>query len=175
MSRYIGKLPPGQLTWIGLRPERKAEMTVVQSANAVMDLGLEGDHRMQKTPGSSRQVTLISKEFIQLTAHYLNLNRELRNNPDPDTGPIDPKLLRRNLVVKGINLNALRHQKFQIGEAIFEANALCHPCIRMEHALGPGGLAAMFGYGGLCCKILQSGKIAVGDEVRLYTPQITLL
>ena len=39
-----------------------------------------------------------------------------------------PKALRRNLVIKGINLTALRYQRFSIGDAIFEAGALCHPC-----------------------------------------------
>jgi len=163
-SRFVTQLPEGELTWIGLRPERKADMTVVNSARALQDLGLEGDHRTEKTPGSARQVTIISEEFIQQTAHYLNL----------DTA-IDPKLLRRNLVVKGINLNALRYQKFQIGDAVFEANAQCHPCVRMEHALGKGGLAAMLGHGGLCCKILKTGNLTVGDKVSLFTPQMTLL
>ncbi|WP_246624552.1 MOSC domain-containing protein [Oceanobacter mangrovi] len=78
---------------------------------------------------------------------------------------IDPALLRRNLVVSGINLQALRHQQIQIGEAIFELTAQCHPCNRMEEALGPGGTAAMLMHGGLCAKVIQSGEIRVGDAV----------
>jgi len=78
---------------------------------------------------------------------------------------IDPAILRRNLVVSGINLTALRHQRFQIGDALFEATALCHPCSRMEKALGKHGVAAMLGHGGLCAKIIRGGKITVGDDV----------
>lgn len=163
-SRFVTHLPEGQLTWIGLRPERKAEMKIVDTVQALEGLGLEGDHRTEKTPGSARQVTIISEEFIQQTAHFLNLKND-----------IDPQLLRRNLVVKNMNLNALRYQKFQIGGAIFEATALCHPCVRMEHALGKGGLAAMLGHGGLCCKVLQTGQISIGDSVSLFTPQMNLL
>lgn len=130
-------------------------MTEVQRAVAIAERGLEGDHRTGKTPGSGRQVTLISREFIEQTAHYLGRNT------------IDPGILRRNLVVTGINLHALRHQQFTIGEALFEAGALCHPCSRMETALGQGGVAAMFGHGGVCCRILRGGTIEVGDKLRV--------
>jgi len=51
-SRFIKSLPPGELTWIGVRPERKAVMHELTSAIAHQDLGLEGDHRLKKTPGS---------------------------------------------------------------------------------------------------------------------------
>ena len=161
-SRYIKQLPPGELTWIGVRPERKAHMLELNQVNAVSELGLEGDHRMGKTPGSGRQVTLISEEYIQMIGHYLG------------NKTIYPQQLRRNLVVKNINLSALRYQKFQIGSAVFEAGALCHPCMRMEHTLGKGGIAAMMGHGGLCCKIIESGVIKLGDSVQLYTPQTDL-
>ena len=78
-------------------------------------------------------------------------------------------MLRRNIVVSGINLNALRRQRFWLGEALFEATQLCHPCARMEAELGPGGVVAMMGYGGLCAKVLQTGQIAIGDSLRLAT------
>ncbi len=64
-----------------------------------------------------------------------------------------------------MNMNLLRHQQLRIGEAVLETTALCHPCSRMNEALGPGGAAAMFGYGGLCARIIQSGHLAVGDPV----------
>lgn len=154
-SRYIKQLPSGELIWIGVRPARKTDMLEPAETMAVAGCGLEGDHRMKKTQGSARQVTIISQEYINLISHFLN-NR-----------PIHASMLRRNLVVSNINLTALRYQTFQIGQAIFEASALCHPCSRMEQVLGKGGIAAMLGHGGLCCKILQSGIIRVGDEVKL--------
>lgn len=162
-SRYVTSLPPGELTWIGVRPGRRMKMQALPATQAVATLGLEGDHRMEKTPGSARQVTIISEEFIAQIGHFLG-DKNVR-----------PEQLRRNLVVKNINLNALRYQQFQIGEAIFEASALCHPCSRMEQELGKGGLAAMLGHGGLCCKVIQSGEIKSGDRVELLTPQQSLL
>ena len=155
LDKIARDLSPGTLTWIGLRSERRGQVTPVERARAVATKGLEGDHRMAKTPGSARQVTLISEEFMQQIAHFTGLST------------IDPVLLRRNLVVSGINLNALRHQRFQIGEAVFEATALCHPCSRMDAALGKGGVAAMIGHGGLCAKILSTGYITVGDRLEV--------
>ena len=152
-GRFVETLAPGRLEWIGLRPGRKQAMLEVTEVQALAELGLEGDHRCSKTPGSARQVTIISAEQISLIAKFCNLDA------------IDPALLRRNLVVSGININALRHQRFRIGEAVFEATAQCHPCSRMKEPLGPSGVANMLGYGGLCCKILQSGKVSIGDHL----------
>ena len=152
-ARYLKDLPDGRLQWIGLRPGHKQPMVNVEAVNAIARLGLEGDHRCHKTPDSGRQVTLISSEFIRIIETYTGLES------------IEPALLRRNLVVSGINLNALRHQQFRIGDALFEATALCHPCVRMDQALGQGGTAAMLGYGGLCAKILESGEIRLGDKL----------
>lgn len=158
LDRYARQLRPGTLEWIGLRPARRAEPDTPARATAIANAGLAGDHRSGKTPGSGRQVTIISREFISQIAHFLERDH------------IDPALLRRNLVVSGINLHALRHQRFAIGEALLEAGALCHPCSRMEAALGPGGVAAMIGHGGLCCRILRGGEIAIGDTVEVRPP-----
>jgi MOSC domain-containing protein YiiM len=153
LDRFARDLPPGTLEWIGVRPARREDLVVLDSVEAIADAGLAGDHRTAKKRGSGRQVTLISREFIDQIAHFSG------------HGNIDPALLRRNLVVSGINLNALRHQQFRIGPVLLEAGAWCHPCLRMEEALGKGGIAAMLGHGGLCCKILQGGLIRVGDAV----------
>ena len=153
LDRYIDQVGPGTVEWIGLRPRRREPLQSVDRARAISDYGLEGDHRMTKTPGSGRQVTLISKEFIGQIAWHLGLS------------DVEPARLRRNIVVSGMNLNALRRQRFRVGEALFEATQLCHPCSRMEQELGPGGVVAMLGYGGLCARIIESGAIALGDRV----------
>jgi len=162
LDRFARDLPPGALQWIGVRSARKAELTELPRVMAIAGRGLEGDHRMEKTPGSGRQVTIISAEFIRQIAHFTG--RE----------DIDPGLLRRNLVVCGINLNALRHQRFTIGEALFEASALCHPCSRMETALGKGGVAAMLGHGGLCARIIRGGAVGIGDSVEVQGQNLEL-
>jgi MOSC domain-containing protein YiiM len=153
LDKLCANLSPGKLEWIGLRSERRGEVVVVDQAEAVVGLGLVGDHRMKKTLGSARQVTLISSEYIHQICQHTGHSA------------IDPRLLRRNLVISGMNMNLLRYQRLQIGDVILETNALCHPCSRMDENLGQGGTAAMFGYGGLCAKVIQGGVMKVGDEV----------
>ncbi|WP_269619716.1 MOSC domain-containing protein [Zhongshania sp. BJYM1] len=157
IARFLDNLPPGKLEWIGLRPARKEPMVSVAKTIAIADRGLQGDRRLEGSKGSARQVSIISVEFIRAIADNLGIDN------------IPANILRRNLLVSGVNLNALRHQYFQIGSAVFQATAQCHPCSRMEAALGKGGLVAMLGYGGLCAKIVESGEIKCGDEL-VYMP-----
>ncbi len=156
LARHLKNTSPGKLEWIGIRPARKAPMRSLDTVEARTGLGLAGDHRCDKTPGSARQVTLINQEHLITIAHLM------KQQP-----PVAPELLRRNLVVSGINLMALRHRRFKVGEVTFEATAQCHPCGRMEQALGRGAVAAMLGHGGICARILNDGTINVGDSVSL--------
>ena len=158
LEKLRREIVPGKLEWIGLRTERRGEIKVVESAQALVSLGLEGDHRCLKTPGSARQVTIISREYIHQIAQQLGMDF------------IDPVLLRRNLVISGMNMNLLRFQRLQIGDVILETSALCDPCSRMDENLGKGAASAMFGYGGLCAKIIQGGQISVGDAVVRMQP-----
>ncbi|NRB40018.1 MAG: sulfurase [Pseudomonadales bacterium] len=151
LARHLKWLADGELCWIGIRPGHKQAMVELPQVLAIENQGLQGDHRCQKTPGSGRQVTLISTEYIQQIEHFTGIDA------------IHPARLRRNLLVSNINLMAIRHQRFSIGEALFEATALCHPCSRMEKELGAGAVAAMLGHGGLCAKIIKTGWIKKHD------------
>lgn len=142
---------PGKVEWIGIRPERRLPLTDVESVKAVAGVGLAGDHYASK--GGKRQVTLIQKEHIEAVASMVGLDQ------------VAPSLLRRNIVVSGINLSALKGKQFRLGTAVMEYTGECHPCSRMEENLGYGGYNAMRGHGGITCKILESGEIGVGDAL----------
>ena len=154
LDRYLDTLGEGLVDWIGVRPRRREPLMAVPRVLAAVYGGLEGDHRMAKTLGSGRQVTLISADFIDHIASQLGVEA------------LHPSRFRRNIVISRTNLNALRRQRFWVGEALLEASQLCHPCARMEAELGPGGVIAMYGYGGLCAKIISSGDIEVDAAVR---------
>ncbi len=112
--------------------------------------GLIGD-RYSSNSGK-RQVTLIQFEHLAMLESIMGKT-------------IAPDLLRRNLVIKGINLLALKSRKFLIGEAIFQTTGFCHPCSRMEKVLGAGGYNAMRGHGGLTVQVLRGGLIRIGDKL----------
>lgn len=144
----------GVVEWIGLRPSRHAPIEVRDEVLAIADKGLHGDRTAGGRGGGKRQVTLIQAEHVPVIAALLNRD------------PLDPQLFRRNLLVRGINLTALRGRRFQIGEAIFLGTGPCAPCSQMEEALGNGAYNAMRGHGGLTAKVLQGGVIRLGDAVR---------
>ena len=144
---------PGSVTWIGLRPARREPVIPVQTAELTPEQGLIGAHYQSRTT-SNRQITLIQAEHLIAIAACLG------------NGPIDPALLRRNIVVAGINLHALKGRAFQLGSATLLATGDCHPCSRMEEILGPGGYNAVRGHGGITARVLQGGRVSIGDPVR---------
>ncbi len=153
MKQLLNSLPQrGSVAWISIRPERRGAVQVVEEVNVIPGKGLEGDHYQGKAT-NKRQVTLIQHEHLLGVASMLNREK------------IDPALVRRNIVVKGINLLALKDKKFRIGEVLLETTGQCHPCSRMEENLGPGGYNAMRGHGGITARVLEGGKIRLGDAV----------
>lgn len=159
MARLLATLPQtGRLEWIGQRPVRRQPLVSVPEAELKTDSHLLGDHARPKT-GGKRQITLIQHEHLAAVAGYLGLD-----------APVEPGRLRRNLVVSGLNLLALKNRQIHIGnEVILDITGECHPCSRMEEELGPGGYNAMRGHGGLTAHIAQGGIIRVGDVVRVVT------
>ena len=87
---------------------------------------------------------------------------------------VSPAILRRNVVVSGLPVIALKGRRFRIGTAVFEGTGDCDPCSRMEAALGPGGYNAMRQHGGLCARVIASGSFALGDAVEPLAPLVIM-
>ena len=155
----------GRVVWIGIRPERRGPVSVVPSVVVSEKKGLLGDHYSGQS--GSRHVTLIQAEHLPGVAALTG--RE----------SLDPTLLRRNIVVSGLNLLALKDHQIQIGDSVsgpvvLQITGQCHPCSKMETALGPGGYNALRGHGGMTAKVIRDGVISVGDEVVVLETTVAL-
>ena len=150
-SKLLKNFPnPGILVWIGLRSARNGPVVSVEQVSASPEKGLHGDRYAGKS--GNRQVTLIQQEHLAVLESFSGRS-------------IDPGLLRRNLLISGINLLALKNSRFRVGEVILESTGYCHPCSKMERVLGAGGLNAMRGHGGLTARIVEGGIMRLGESV----------
>ena len=143
----------GIVEWIGLREKKREPINVVDSVKVTVEKGLFGDRYSGKL--AKRQVTLIQAEHLTAIASMLNI---------PEC---PPERLRRNIVIRGINLLALKNKQFQIGSAILECTGLCHPCSRMEETFGPGGYNAVRGHGGITAQVVSDGVIQLDDKLTM--------
>ncbi|HEX8199007.1 MAG TPA: MOSC domain-containing protein [Isosphaeraceae bacterium] len=144
----------GRLEWIGVSPAPRAPILVLAEAAVREGTGLVADHHA-RGGRSRRQVTLVQHEHLAAVAALCGLPA------------VPPERLRRNLAVSGINLLALKDRRFRVGSVLLEGTGACHPCSRMEEALGPGGYNAMRGHGGITARVLHEGTVRVGDPVVL--------
>ncbi|MGL4632211.1 MAG: MOSC domain-containing protein [Leadbetterella sp.] len=142
----------GKVEWIGVRGQSNETMVELNTILAEIG-GLQNDRSNKGLATSKRQVTLIQKEDLEAVASFLNLDS------------VSPQQTRRNIVVSGINLNALKGKPFKIGEAELFMTNYCYPCSKMEKRLGKGGFNAMRGRGGITCAVITPGKISIGDSI----------
>jgi hypothetical protein len=124
------------------------------AARVLPGLGVEGDRHVAGTgtfpsglPGSA--LTIIAAEVCE--------------SFDP---PLSPGEHRRNLVTRGIALNALVGHEFTIGGVRCRGTRLCEPCTVVARYASRPVLRQLVHRGGLRADILEDGRIAVGDEVR---------
>ena len=151
----------GAVERILVATEAEAPMRKVDRAVARVGRGLDGDRyfREQGTfsnpHGRGYDLTLIEAEVL--------------DNVDLAAGRITPEDARRNIVTRGVDLNALVGARFRVGEVECFGQRLCEPCAHLERltaATGkPGVLRALIHKGGLRADVLSDGEIQVGDEI----------
>lgn len=146
----------GRVEAIVVRGDPRLPARCIEATNALAGIGLADDRLGQRGEAelSTRQVTLIQHEHLPVIAALAGVPA------------VDVVALRRNLVISGINLIALKNARVRVGNALLEIVGPCQPCSRMEDAVGPGGYAAMRGHGGMTARVIEAGAIAVGDGVR---------
>jgi MOSC domain-containing protein YiiM len=131
-------------------PAGTVPMTEVSQIRLVAGRGVEGD-RYYKLTGAKGQVTFFAEET------WIRLCRAL--------GVADrrPDVFRRNIVVRGADLNALIGRDFEVQGVRFHGVEHCRPCFWMEQAFAAGALALLDEWkaGGLRARVLSDGLLAV--------------
>ncbi len=138
------------MEWIGIRPYKKQPLIELELVE-VEEKGLQGDHYAGRS--GNRSITLIQQEHIHAIASLLHRK------------DVSPQQLRRNIVISGVNLLALKDREFKVGTAVLKMTGLCHPCSRMEETFGEGGYNAVRGHGGINARVISPGVIKLRDKV----------
>ncbi len=142
---------------------RGEPMKAVVQSLAVAGHGLEQDnyyrHNGPRTP--DREVTLIAMEALEALEREFGVILTAADS-------------RRNIATRGVPLNDLVNQAFQVGEAVLEGIRLCEPCAHLAGLTHPQVLPGLKGRGGLRARIVSGGMIRIGDIVRLGSQAPTM-
>lgn len=141
----------GSVESLLIAPEAEAPLVRVDEVVAVADRGLEGDRYgfgrgTFSGPGRGYQLTLVEAEVL-------------------DEIDLPWEEARRNVVTRGVNVNALVGRRFRIGSVECVGRRLAEPCAHLERLARPGLLRALVHRGGLRADISSGGRIRVGDEI----------
>ena len=141
----------GRIEGIFVGPPRTLPAPV-ERARAAAGRGLEGNRYFYDQAPPGRALTLIAAEALEAFA--------------ADTGiELSAAESRRNVLTRGIDVNALVGKRFRVGGVECYGVELCEPCSHLESVTRPGVLKGMVRRAGLNADILTDGEIAVGDAV----------
>ena len=147
----------GRVEALVIAAAAQAPVTQVGQAVAVAHRGLQGDRyfdgrgTFSNAYSKGHDLTLIEAEALDAMTL--------------ESGPLAPEDARRNVVTRGIDLNALVGQRFRVGDVECVGRRLCEPCAHLERLTLPGTLRGLVHRGGLRADVLTGGVIRVGDEI----------
>jgi MOSC domain-containing protein YiiM len=142
----------GTVEAIAIAAAAEAPMALVEHATARAGRGLEGDRyaggegTFSNPHSRGHDLTLIEAEVV-------------------DELGVTPEVPRRNVVTRGIDLNALVGRRFRVGEVECEGQRLCEPCAHLQRLTEPRLLRELVHRGGLRADVVSDGVIRVGDSV----------
>ncbi|WP_209306420.1 MOSC domain-containing protein [Blastococcus sp. CT_GayMR19] len=150
----------GTVEGLAVAPAAEAPMQLLEVAQARAGHGFEGDRyaagagtfssRGGRRPGYD--LTLIAAEVLDEMATAGQ--------------PLEFAGTRRNVLTRGIDVNALVGRRFRIGDVLCEGRRLCEPCVHLDRLSGPGILRPLIHRGGLRADVLTDGEIRLGAPVR---------
>ncbi len=129
-----------------------------RSVQLVAGAGIEGDRYFDRHEEPGQNITLVEAEEIErfISEHGRS---------------IDLSVTGRNLVTRGIRLNALVGKEFKVGSVLLRGVELCEPCLSLGQALAstevtPAHVVKAFVHkAGLRADVLSGGEVTVGAVV----------
>ncbi len=149
----------GTVEGLAVAPAAEAPMQLLEVAQARAGRGFDGDRYAAGagtfTPRAGRRpgydLTLIAAEVLDEMAAAGHV--------------LDFAGTRRNVLTRGIDVNALVGRRFRIGDVLCEGRRLCEPCVHLDRLSGPGVLRPLIHRGGLRADVLTDGEIRLGAPV----------
>jgi MOSC domain-containing protein YiiM len=143
----------GLVEGIYISPEKGLLPEPVESVRALAGRGLEGNrYFFESDAPRGVALTLIAAEAVEAMEREHGIS-------------IEPRESRRNVVTRGIDVNALVGKQFRIGDVECRGVELCEPCTVLQAKTKPGIIKGLAHRGGLNADILSDGEISVGDAV----------
>src|SRR5919204_1307146 len=144
----------GRVVGIFLTPEHGELPETVERARALAGKGLEGNRYFYADGDApdGRALTLIAAEALEAFEQDTNI-------------VLSAAETRRNVLTRGIDVNALVGKRFRVGNVECRGVGLCEPCLHLQSLTRPGVLNGLVHRAGLNADILGDGEIAVGDAV----------
>ena len=160
IHRYEGRPSDGPLPATG--PEVRNHIEIRAG------LGVVGDRFFAKKAHVHESVTIMAAESLDHVAQTLGLSEI------PDAANT-----RRNIIVRGVDIDAMRGADFSIdsgdGPVLFHAHRPANPCAWMNVTLADGAHKALRGRGGMRCEPLSDGTLTLGPAVlRIAPPDVSL-
>jgi MOSC domain-containing protein YiiM len=131
--------------------ERSQPMVRIEEAVLEAGTGIRGDrYAGLGIPGT--HITFIAAEGIEAMVQRTGI-------------PLAPAETRRNVLIRGVDVNALVGRRFRVGDAICEGVKPCTPCDHLESRTRPGVRSGLSGQGGLRADVLVGAVIHPGDRI----------
>ncbi|WP_072805469.1 molybdenum cofactor biosysynthesis protein [Rhodococcoides yunnanense] len=135
-------------------PAKDVSTDLVDRVEIVANKGIRGDRFFGVKAHTEAAVTFLAVEAWEAVGGVLSTDM-------PDTS-----VARRNVVVRGVELDPLRGLEFELdsgdGPVRFRGGRPAHPCVWMDTMVVDGARKALIGRGGLRAEPLTDGILRVG-------------
>jgi MOSC domain-containing protein YiiM len=151
----VGLLAAPEHRWDG-RPDAAVAGRPVESSGSIQvraGFGIVGDRYAGRPAHRDASVTVIAVEALEQLAGELG------------AGPFDLLATRRNVVLRGAEVEALRGQEFSLDGVLLAGGRPANPCAWLDLVLAPGASRAMRGRGGVRCAPRTDGVLRLGPAV----------